>query len=95
MTPPPLVRIFLTDPLLVKSEFHGPSPSPIIIVTLYTTFLKILISINHLMQLKLCLMIEEKKGSMKLRFEKVLTFLTGLKVSEQNDYNVIKSNCVG
>ena len=47
------------------------------------------------MQLKLCLMIEEKKGSMKLRFEKVLTFLTGLKVSEQNDYNVIKSNCVG
>ena len=26
----PLVRILFTDPLLVKSEFHGPPPSPYI-----------------------------------------------------------------
>ena len=26
----PLIRILFTDPLVVKSEFHGPPPSPLI-----------------------------------------------------------------
>ena len=33
----PLVRILFTDPLLVKSEFHGPPPSPYI----WTSFMDV------------------------------------------------------